>query len=190
MSLSRRLLNKSLSQCTHYSQRFTHTFSVNNVEETIYTREDYPLDKCRQILKDEQIAILGYGPQGQGQSLNLRDNGINVCVGLRKNGSSWNKALKDGWEPNKTLFEIDEACSRGTVIQYLLSDAAQIELWPVVEPNLNKGDALYFSHGFGIVYKDQTKISPPNDVDVILAAPKGPGLHMMDRFSVTIFLIL
>lgn len=177
MLQTKQLINKAVPQYIRYSQRLTHTFTVNNVSETIYTREDYPINKCQNILKNEKIAILGYGPQGQGQSLNLKDNGIDVCVGLRKNGKSWNKALNDGWVEDKDLFEIDEACNKGTVIQYLLSDAAQIELWPVVEPNLNEGDALYFSHGFGIVYKDQTKIVPPKEVDVILAAPKGPGTH-------------
>jgi len=181
MLRTKQLINK-VPHYINYSQRLTHTFTVNNVSETIYTREDYPIDKCQKILKNEKIAILGYGPQGQGQSLNLRDNGMDVCVGLRKNGSSWDKALKDGWVEDKNLFPIDEACNKGTVIQYLLSDAAQIELWPVVEPNLNAGDALYFSHGFGIVYKDQTKIIPSKDIDVILAAPKGPGGLVRKKF--------
>jgi len=178
---NKRLLNKAV-QIIHYQTRLTHTFTVNNVTETIYTRDDYPLDKCRTILQQEKVCVLGYGPQGQGQSLNLRDNGIDVCVGLRKNGKSWQKAVNDGWVANDTLFEIDEACHRGTVIQYLLSDAAQIEMWPVVKPNLTSGDALYFSHGFGIVYKDQTSIIPPTDVDVILAAPKGPGGLVRRKF--------
>lgn len=169
------------------SVRCVHTLKVNDAEEKIYTRQDYPLDKCREILKKEKISVLGYGPQGRGQSLNLRDNGMNVCVGLRKTNlnsrsSSWNRALADGWEEDKNLFSIDEACFNGTIISYLLSDAAQIELWPIVNSNLEEGNGLYFSHGFGIVYSQQTNIIAPKNIDVFLAAPKGPGGLVRNKF--------
>lgn len=155
--------------------------NFSGVEEEVIIREEFPLEKARQALKDEVVAILGYGTQGMAQSLNMRDNGINVIVGL-KEGRSWEKALKDGWQPGKNLFSIEEAAHRGTVIQYLLSDAAQKIVWPVVKECLNEGDALYFSHGFSVVYKDQTGVIPPKNVDVILVAPKGSGASVRANF--------
>jgi len=153
-----------------------------STEENVVTREEFPLAKAVETLKNETIAILGYGVQGPGQSLNLRDNGFNVIIGQRKGSKSWDKALKDGWVPGKTLFEIEEACHRGTIIQFLLSDAGQIALWPTVKKNLTAGKALYFSHGFGITYKERTGIIPPADVDVILVAPKGSGTSLRRMF--------
>ena len=146
------------------------------------TREEFPLSKAQEILKDEVIAIIGYGVQGPGQSLNLRDNGINVIIGQRKGSRSWDKAVADGWEPGKTLFEIEEACERGTILQYLLSDAGQIEQWPTIKKYLTPGKALYFSHGFGITYSERTGIIPPEDIDVILVAPKGSGTSLRRMF--------
>lgn len=156
--------------------------NFGGTEETVVTRDEFPLEKAREVLKDETIAILGYGVQGPGQALNLRDNGFNVIVGQRKDSKTWDKALADGWVEGETLFELEEAASRGTVLQYLLSDAGQIALWPMVKKNLNPGDALYFSHGFGITYKDQTSIVAPDDVDVILVAPKGSGTSLRRLF--------
>ena len=156
--------------------------NINGYKETIIERSDYPLDKCKSILKRETTAILGYGPQGYGQGLNMRDQGFNVILGLRK-GTSWNKALKDGWVENENLFGIEEAVKRGTIIQYLLSDAGQIHAWPLVKSNLNSGVALYFSHGFGIVFNKDTGIIPPNDIDVMLVAPKGSGLTVRTHFK-------
>ena len=150
--------------------------------EEVVTREEFPLAKAQETLKDETVAVIGYGVQGPGQALNLRDNGINVIVGQRKGGKSWDKALKDGFVEGTTLFEIEEACERGTVIQYLLSDAGQIEQWPVIQKYLTPGKALYFSHGFGITYSDQTGIHPPEGVDVILVAPKGSGTSLRRLF--------
>ena len=150
--------------------------------EEVVTREEFPLNKALEYLKDETIAIIGYGVQGPGQSLNLKDNGFNVIVGQRKNSKSWDKAISDGWIEGKDLFEIEEACEKGTIIQYLLSDAGQIEMWDTVKKYLTKGKALYFSHGFGITYKDQTSIIPPEDVDVILVAPKGSGTSLRRLF--------
>lgn len=156
--------------------------NFGGVTENVVTRDEFPLEKAREVLNDETIAIIGYGVQGPGQSLNLRDNGLNVIVGQRKGGKTWEKAVADGWVPGETLFEIEEACQRGTVIQYLLSDAAQIEVWPTVRKNLTAGKALYFSHGFGITYKERTGIIPPADVDVILVAPKGSGTSLRTMF--------
>ncbi len=155
--------------------------NFGGVEENVVTREEFPLEKAREVMKDETIAIIGYGVQGPGQGLNLRDNGFNVIVGQRK-GATWEKAIADGWVPGETLFEIEEACERATVIQYLLSDAAQIELWPVVKKHLTAGKALYFSHGFAVTYKERTQIVPPSDVDVILVAPKGSGTSLRRMF--------
>jgi len=156
--------------------------NFGGVTENVVTRDEFPLSKAREVLKNEVIAVIGYGVQGPGQSLNLKDNGLNVIVGQRKNSSSWEKAVRDGWEEGKDLFEIEEACKRGTIIQYLLSDAGQIASWPVVKKHLTKGKALYFSHGFGITFNDQTGIVPPADVDVILIAPKGSGTSLRRLF--------
>jgi ketol-acid reductoisomerase len=156
--------------------------NFGGVEEEVVTREEFPLEKAQETMKDETIAVLGYGVQGPGQALNLKDNGFNVIVGQRKNSSTWDKAVEDGWVPGETLFEIEEAAKRGTVVQYLLSDAGQISVWPTVKAALNPGDALYFSHGFGITYKERTGIIPPDDVDVILVAPKGSGTSLRRMF--------
>lgn len=156
--------------------------NFGGVDENVVTRTEFPLEKAREVLKNETIAIIGYGVQGPGQSLNLRDNGFNVIVGQRKGGKTWEKAVADGWVPGETLFDIDEACERGTIIEYLLSDAAQIEVWPRVKKALTPGKALYFSHGFGITYKERTGIIPPKDVDVIMVAPKGSGTSLRRMF--------
>ena len=150
--------------------------------EEVVTREEFPLEKAREVMKDETIAVIGYGVQGPGQALNLKDNGFNVIVGQRKGGKSWDKALADGFVEGKDLFEIEEACEKGTVIQYLLSDAGQIAQWPTIKKYLSPGKALYFSHGFGVTYNDQTGIEPPADVDVILVAPKGSGTSLRRLF--------
>ncbi len=150
--------------------------------ENVVTREEFPLKKAQETLKDETIAIIGYGVQGPGQSLNLKDNGFNVIIGQRKNSESWDKAVADGWVEGETLFEIEEACKRGTIIQYLLSDAGQIAVWDTVKAHLTPGKALYFSHGFAITYKEDTNIIPPKDVDVILVAPKGSGTSLRRMF--------
>lgn len=152
------------------------------VLEEVTTRDEFPLEKAREILSKETIAVIGYGVQGPGQALNLRDNGFNVIVGQRHPSKSYDKAVADGWEPGKTLFSIEEALEKGTIIMYLLSDAGQIALWPTVKKHLKAGDALYFSHGFGITYKEQTGIIPPADVDVFLAAPKGSGTSLRRMF--------
>lgn len=156
--------------------------NFGGVIENVITREEFPLSKALETLKDETIAVIGYGVQGPGQSLNLKDNGFNVIVGQRKNSKTWDKAVADGWVPGKTLFEIEEACERATIIQYLLSDAAQIAVWPSVKKHLTPGKALYFSHGFGATYSDRTGIVPPKDIDVIMIAPKGSGTSLRRLF--------
>ena len=156
--------------------------NFGGVDENVVTRAEFPLEKAREVLKDDVIAVIGYGVQGPGQSLNLRDNGFNVIVGQRKDSKSWDKAVEDGWVPGETLFDIDEACQKATIIEYLLSDAGQIAVWPTVKQHLTPGKALYFSHGFGITYSDRTGIIPPADVDVILVAPKGSGTSLRRLF--------
>src|SRR5215216_7838940 len=156
--------------------------NFGGTEENVVTREEFPLSKAQEVLKNEVVAVIGYGVQGPGQALNQKENGINVIIGQRKNSKSWDKAVKDGFVPGETLFDIEEALSKGTIICYLLSDAAQIQLWPTVKKHLTAGKALYFSHGFGITYNDQTGIIPPADVDVILVAPKGSGTSLRRMF--------
>lgn len=156
--------------------------NFGGVEENVVTREEFPIEKAREVLSNETIAIIGYGVQGPGQAMNLRDNGFNVIVGQRKNSKTWDKAVADGWVPGETLFPIEEAAEKGTIIQYLLSDAAQIAMWPTIKKHLTPGKALYFSHGFAITYKERTGIVPPSDVDVILVAPKGSGTSLRRLF--------
>ena len=156
--------------------------NFGGVEEKVVTREEFTLEKAREVLKGETIAVIGYGVQGPGQSLNLRDNGFNVIVGQRKESKTWDKAVADGWIPGETLFEIEEAAKRATIIEYLLSDAAQISVWPTIKKHLTAGKALYFSHGFGITYKERTNIIPPADIDVIMVAPKGSGTSLRKLF--------
>lgn len=156
--------------------------NFGGVKENVVTREEFPLAKALEVLKNETIAVIGYGVQGPGQALNLKDNGFNVIVGQRRGSKTWDKAVADGWIPGETLFDIEEAARRGTIIQYLLSDAGQIAVWPTIQKHLTPGKALYFSHGFGITYKDRTGIIPPADVDVILIAPKGSGTSLRRMF--------
>jgi ketol-acid reductoisomerase len=156
--------------------------NFGGVLEDVVTREEFPMEKAREVLKDETIAIIGYGVQGPAQALNLRDNGFKVIIGQRKGSKTWDKAIQHGWVPGETLFDIEEAAKRGTIIQYLLSDAGQIATWPTIKPYLTKGKTLYFSHGFGITFKEQTGIVPSSDIDVILAAPKGSGTSVRRLF--------
>ncbi len=158
------------------------TINFGGVQEEVVTREEFSLYKAREVLKDEVVAVIGYGVQGPGQSLNLRDNGVNVIVGQRKNSASWDKAVADGWVEGENLFEIEAALERGTVIQYLLSDAGQIAQWDTVKKHLTEGKALYFSHGFGVTFYEKTGIVPPENVDVILVAPKGSGTSLRRLF--------
>jgi ketol-acid reductoisomerase len=153
------------------------------VKEEVIMRSEFSMEKARRVLKDEVIAVIGYGVQGPGQSLNMKDNGFNVIIGQSKQfKADWDRAVKDGWKPGKDLFEIEEAAQKGTIIEMLVSDAAQKLIWPTIKKQLTKGKALYFSHGFSIVYKDQTGIIPPKDVDVIMVAPKGSGTSLRRNF--------
>ena len=157
--------------------------NFGGVKEKVVMRKEFPMSKARRVLKKETIAVIGYGVQGPAQALNLKDNGFNVIIGQSKKFiKDWNRAKKDGWIPGKTLFEIEEAAQRGTIIKILVADAAQRLIWPTIKKELNPGDALYFSHGFSIVYKKQTQVVPPKDVDVILVAPKGSGTSVRRNF--------
>lgn len=156
--------------------------NFGGTKENVVTREEFPLEKARKVLKDDTVAVIGYGVQGPAQALNLRDNGFNVIIGQRKGGSSWKKAVEDGWVPGKTLFEIEEAAEKGTVILYLLSDAGQIQVWPTIKKHLTEGKTLNFSHGFAVTYKKHTGIVPPKNIDVSLVAPKGAGRTVRTLF--------
>jgi len=156
--------------------------NFGGIEEEVITSDEFSLEHAREVLKDETVAVLGYGVQGPGQALNMKDNGINVIVGQRENSPSWDRAVEDGFVPGETLFPLEEAARKGTVIQFLLSDAGQVAMWPNIKKCLDEGDALYFSHGFSVVYKDQTEIIPPENVDVILVAPKGSGRTVRTNF--------
>ena len=157
-------------------------FNFGGVVEDVITSEEFSLQKARDVLQNETVAVLGYGVQGPGQALNLRDNGIRVIVGQREGGKTWQRAVADGFVPGETLFPLEEAAKKATIIQNLLSDAGQVATWPIIKACLDEGNALYFSHGFGIVFKDQTKIIPPENVDVILVAPKGSGRNVRLNF--------
>lgn len=157
--------------------------NFGGVKEEVVIRKEFPMTKARRVLKNEKIAVIGYGVQGPAQSLNMKDNGFKVIVGQSKKFKrDWDRAKKDGWKPGKDLFDIEEAVQCGTIIEMLVSDAAQKAIWPVIKKNLKLGDALYFSHGFSIVYKDQTKVIPPKNVDVIMVAPKGSGTSLRRNF--------
>lgn len=156
--------------------------NFDGTEEEVITREEFPLEKARQVLKDEVVAVLGYGVQGSAQALNMRDNGLHVIVGQKPDSKSWDRAVSDGWVPGDTLYSLEEAAERGTIVQYLISDAGQKLMWPKIRPCLKAGEALYFSHGFSIVYRDQTGVVPPDHVDVIMVAPKGSGTSVRANF--------
>jgi len=157
--------------------------NFGGVRENVVTRKEFPLARARKILKDETVAVIGYGVQGPAQALNMKDNGIKVIIGQSPQFKrDWDRARADGWVPGTTLFDVEEAVRRGSIIQMLVSDAAQRVIWPVVKRNLKPGDALYFSHGFSIVYKNQTKVIPPKNVDVIMVAPKGSGTSVRRNF--------
>ena len=156
--------------------------NFGGVMENVVTREEFPLEKAREVLKDETIAVIGYGVQGPGQSLNLRDNGFTLaCFVYIKQSFARHPTVSYRFLPSLTTFTLSDNHVE-TIIQYLLSDAAQIEVWPTVKKNLTPGKALYFSHGFGITYKERTGIIPPADVDVILVAPKGSGTSLRTMF--------
>jgi ketol-acid reductoisomerase len=155
------------------------------VKENVITRKEFTVQKAQKILKDEVVVSLGYGIQGRAQSLNMRDNGIKVIIGQEKSGFHkpyYDLAVEDGWVPGETLFSMEDAAKRGTIKMFLLTDSGQKEMWPVVKTTLKEGDALYFSHGFSIVYRDQTGVVPPENIDVILVAPKGSGTSVRRNF--------
>ena len=133
----------------------------------------YNEDADLKHLSDKKIAIIGYGSQGHAQAQNLKDSGLDVLIGLRK-GRSWDQALKDGFD----VLSVAEAANRGDIVQLLLPDERQAAVYTAeIEPQLQEGNVLSFSHGFNIHYN---QIVPPADVDVVMVAPKGPG-HLVRR---------
>jgi ketol-acid reductoisomerase len=131
----------------------------------VYYDKDVSIDP----LKGKTVAVIGYGIQGHAQAQNMRDSGMDVVVGLRENGVSWNKAREDGFE----VLSISEAAKKGDIVHILIPDEHQAAVYRGhIAPNLEPGNALGFSHGFNIRFK---QIVPPEDVDVIMMAPKGPG---------------
>ncbi|KII89640.1 hypothetical protein PLICRDRAFT_39755 [Plicaturopsis crispa FD-325 SS-3] len=181
--LARQAVANSSRRSTVESVRGIKTLDFAGTKEVVFERSDWPLAKLQDYFKNDTLALIGYGSQGHGQGLNARDNGLNVIVGVRKDGESWRQAQEDGWVPGETLFPIEEAIDRGTIIMNLLSDAAQSQTWPTIAPLITKGKTLYFSHGFSVVYKEDTKVIPPTDVDVILVAPKGSGRTVRTLFK-------
>jgi len=158
------------------------TYDIKGTIENVLNLTTLNLNDTQDVLKNEKISVLGYGSQGRGQSLNLRDQNYPVILGLRENGASWNHAIRDGWAPNENLFDIETALQKGTIYKYLLSDAGQIKQWDLVKKHLSPNKTIYFSHGFGVVFNDQTNIIPPDNIDVIMVAPKGPGTLVRENF--------
>lgn len=181
LSISLKHTSLANQQVAFTQTRGVKTMDFGGTKEIVYERSDYPPAKLQETFKDDTLTVLGYGPMGRGQALNLRDNKLNVIIGSRK-GASWDKAVSEGWVPGKNLFEINEACERGTVIMNLLSDAAQSKLWNEIKPYLTKGKTLYFSHGFSVIFSEDTGVVPPKDIDVILVAPKGSGTTVRNLF--------
>ncbi|KAI5956748.1 ILV5 [Candida jiufengensis] len=171
------------SQVPLMAIRGVKTINFGGTEEVVHERADWPKEKLLDYFKNDTLALIGYGSQGYGQGLNLRDNGLNVILGVRKNGASWKAALEDGWVPGENLFDVNEAISKGTIIMNLLSDAAQSETWESIKPLITEGKTLYFAHGFSPVFKELTKVEPPKNVDVILVAPKGSGRTVRSLFK-------
>lgn len=168
------------------ARRITNNYITYGEEEQelefLESKSNYSIDNCRKIIGNNIISVIGYGSQGRSQALNLKDNGFNVVLGLREMGASWDKAIEDGWNPNQDLYDINEASQKGSIIKYLLSDAGQIDQWPIINNNLQPGNTLYFSHGFGIHYQEYTNIIPPEDVNVVLVAPKCSGRTVRQNF--------
>ncbi|WP_038266891.1 ketol-acid reductoisomerase, partial [Peptoclostridium litorale] len=134
----------------------------------------YEKDGDAGIIKGKKVAIIGYGSQGHAHALNLKESGADVVIGLHKESKSADKARKDGFE----VYEVAEAARLSDVIMMLIPDEKQREVYEQsIKDNLKEGDALAFAHGFNIHF---TQINPPENVDVFMAAPKGPG-HLVRR---------
>ncbi|RKP32199.1 ketol-acid reductoisomerase [Metschnikowia bicuspidata] len=181
-ALATKMPKNAVRSAAPLATRGVKTINFGGTEEIVHERADWPVEKLQEYFKNDTLALLGYGSQGYGQGLNLRDNGLNVIVGVRKDGASWKAAIDDGWVPGENLFEVKEAIIRGTYIMNLLSDAAQSETWPELKPLITEGKTLYFSHGFSPVFKNLTHVETPENVDVILAAPKGSGRTVRSLF--------
>ena len=138
----------------------------------MYYEKDCNLD----ALNGKVIAVVGYGSQGHAHALNLRDSGCKVIIGLRKGGKSWPVAEKDGFE----VYTVAEAVQKADIIMILINDEAQAAMYQKdIAPYLTAGKAIAFAHGFNIRYK---QIVPPADVDVFMAAPKGPGHTVRSQY--------
>lgn len=139
----------------------------------IYTDEDADLSS----LEDETISVIGYGNQGRAQALNMRDSGCDVIIGLRRGGESWEKAEKDGFD----VYEISEAAKRGDIIHILIPDEVQAEVYnEQIAPAMGEGKTIGVSHGFNIHFK---QIVPPHEADVLMIAPKAPGLTVRRTYK-------
>eukprot|EP00924_Labyrinthula_sp_SR-Ha-C_P007507 snap_masked-scaffold_24-processed-gene-5.19-mRNA-1 protein AED:0.38 eAED:0.38 QI:0/-1/0/1/-1/1/1/0/369 len=175
-----RTLRTSLS--SNFKQiRTLKTLTFGSTQEEVIERSDYPSTRYQSLFKDDTLCMLGYGTQGRGQALNLRDNNMPVILSVRE-GPSWDLALEDGWVPNKNLFNLEEGLERGSVYMYLLSDAGQKLFYPTLKPYLTSGKTLYVSHGFSVVFSERTEIELPSDIDVVLCAPKGSGTTVRNLF--------
>ena len=181
-ALATKMPKNAVRSAAPLATRGVKTINFGGTEEIVHERADWPVEKLKEYFKNDTLALLGYGSQGYGQGLNLRDNGLNVIVGVRKDGASWKAAIEDGWVPGENLFEVKEAIIRSSYIMNLLSDAAQSETWPEIKPLITEGKTLYFSHGFSPVFKNLTHVETPENVDVILAAPKGSGRTVRSLF--------
>lgn len=181
-ALATKMPKAAVRSAAPLATRGVKSINFGGMEETVHERADWPVEKLQEYFKNDTLALIGYGSQGYGQGLNLRDNGLNVIIGVRKDGASWKAAIDDGWVPGENLFDVKEAIGKGTYIMNLLSDAAQSETWAELKPLITEGKTLYFSHGFSPVFKDLTHVETPENVDVILAAPKGSGRTVRSLF--------
>ncbi|WPK23923.1 hypothetical protein PUMCH_001173 [Australozyma saopauloensis] len=181
-ALATKMPQAAVRSAAPLATRGVKTINFGGHEEVVHERGDWPVEKLQEYFKNDTLALIGYGSQGYGQGLNLRDNGLNVIIGVRKDGASWKAAIEDGWVPGENLFDVKEAIGKGTYIMNLLSDAAQSETWAELKPLITEGKTLYFSHGFSPVFKNLTHVETPENVDVILAAPKGSGRTVRSLF--------
>ena len=127
-------------------------------------------------IKDQTIAVIGYGIQGDAQANNMKDSGLNVVIGLKEGGTSWQKAKADGHE----VLSVSDACKKADIIHILIPDMIQAKVYKEeIAPNLSEGNALSFSHAAAIYWK---WIDAPDNVDIIMVAPKGPGSKVRETY--------
>lgn len=156
-----------------------YVFYNGNVVASLLTEDDVPENYL--INNHQKLSIIGYGSQGRGQSLNHRDSGVDVHLGLREGGKSWEYAVNDDWVPGENLHPVGEAAEIGDIVQLLVPDMEQKRVWEEdIREHLVADNALAFSHGFNITTE---RIKPPEDVDVIMVAPKGPGAIVRQQYE-------